>query len=57
MKKRKLFCERGPVCYQISLHKEYLKRDNERIDCVSYAIFNEEWQKLRDSLNEKIHRR
>ena len=27
MKKRKLFCERGPVCYQISLHKEYLKRD------------------------------
>lgn len=37
--------------------KEYLKRDNERIDCVSYTIFNEEWQKLRDSLNEKIHRR
>ena len=27
MKKRKLFCEYGPICYQISLHKEYLKRD------------------------------
>ena len=27
MKKRKLFCEYGPICYQISLHKEYVKRD------------------------------
>jgi hypothetical protein len=34
--------------------KEYLKRDNERIDCVSYAIFNEEWQKLRNDLYERI---
>lgn len=24
---RKLFCEYGPICYQISLHKEYLKRN------------------------------
>lgn len=27
MKKRKLFCERSPVCYRISLGKEYLLRD------------------------------
>ncbi len=27
MKKRKLFCERSPVCYKISLHKEYMLRD------------------------------
>ena len=27
MKKRKLFCERGPICYKISLIKEYLLRD------------------------------
>lgn len=27
MKKRKLFCERGPLCYKISLLKEYLLRD------------------------------
>ena len=24
---RRLFCERGPVCYHISLFKEYLLRD------------------------------
>lgn len=27
MKKRKLFCEISPVCYRISLQKEYLLRD------------------------------
>lgn len=27
MKKRKLFCELSPACYQISLHKEYILRD------------------------------
>lgn len=27
MKKRKLFCELSPVCYKISLQKEYIKRD------------------------------
>lgn len=27
MKKRRLFCELSPTCYQISLHKEYLLRD------------------------------
>ncbi len=27
MKKRKLFCEYGPLCYRISLYKEYLLRD------------------------------
>ena len=27
MKKRKLFCERGPLCYKISLLKEYILRD------------------------------
>lgn len=27
MRKHKLFCERGPVCYKISLLKEYLLRD------------------------------
>lgn len=27
MKKRKLFCEYGPLCYKISLMKEYLLRD------------------------------
>lgn len=27
MKKRKLFCEYGPIPYKISLYKEYLKRD------------------------------
>lgn len=32
--------------------KGYLKRDNERIDCVSYAIFKQDWQQLRDSLNK-----
>ena len=26
-KKRKLFCEYGPVCYKISLIKETLKKD------------------------------
>lgn len=25
--KRKLFCEYGPICYKISLYKEYLRRD------------------------------
>ena len=34
--------------------KDYLKRDNERIDCVSYAIFEQEWQAHRDGLYEKI---
>jgi len=37
--------------------KDYLKRDNERIDCVSYAIFEQEWQILRNDLYEKINRR
>ena len=37
--------------------KEYLKRDNERIDCVSYAIFNEDWQRIRNDLYEMISRR
>ena len=37
--------------------KEYLKRDKERIDCVSYAIFEQEWQTLRNDLYEKISRR
>ena len=37
--------------------KDYLKRDNERIDCVSYAIFNEDWQRIRNGLYEKIHSR
>lgn len=27
MKKRRLFCELSPACYQISLHKEYIMRD------------------------------
>ncbi len=27
MKKRKLFCQLSPVCYKISLKKEYLLRD------------------------------
>lgn len=27
MKQRKLFCEYGPVCYWLSIHKEYLLRD------------------------------
>ena len=27
MKKRRLFCELSPTCYQISLHKEYILRD------------------------------
>lgn len=27
MKEKKLFCERGPLCYRISLQKEYLLRD------------------------------
>ncbi len=27
MKKRKLFCERGPICYKISLWKEALLKD------------------------------
>lgn len=27
MKKRRLFCELSPACYQISLHKEYILRD------------------------------
>lgn len=27
MKQRKLFCQRGPVCYKISVAKEYLLRD------------------------------
>lgn len=27
MKKRKLFCELSPMCYKISLHKEYVLRD------------------------------
>lgn len=27
MKKRRLFCELSPTCYQISLHKEYIMRD------------------------------
>lgn len=34
--------------------KDFLKRDDERIDCVSYAIFNEEWQQLRDGLSKYI---
>lgn len=37
--------------------KEYLKRGNERIDCVSYAIFEQEWQALRDGLYESIFKR
>lgn len=37
--------------------KGFLKRDNERIDCVSYAIFNEEWQQLRDGLSKYIFSR
>lgn len=27
MKKRKLFCEYGPICYKISLFKEAKKKD------------------------------
>ena len=34
--------------------KDFLKRDNERIDCISYAIFNEEWKQHRDILNKYI---
>ena len=26
-KKRKLFCEYGPICYKISLYKEALRKD------------------------------
>ena len=26
-KKRKLFCEYGPICYNIALYKEALKKD------------------------------
>ncbi len=37
--------------------KEYLKRGNERIDCVSYAIFEQEWQALRDGLYERVFNR
>ena len=37
--------------------KGYLKRGNERIDCVSYAIFEQEWQALRDGLYERIFNR
>ncbi|MBR1792041.1 MAG: GNAT family N-acetyltransferase [Bacteroidales bacterium] len=33
--------------------KDYLKRDKERIDCISYAIFEQEWQKLRDDLYKR----
>ena len=32
----------------------YLKRENERIDCVSYAIFKDEWQQLRDGLSKYV---
>ena len=37
--------------------KDYLKRGNERIDCVSYAIFEQEWQQLPNGLYEKINSR
>ena len=37
--------------------KDYLKRDNERIDCVSYAIFEQEWQQVRNDLYECICKR
>ena len=30
--------------------KDYLKRDNDRIDCISYAIFKDEWDKLCNDL-------
>lgn len=36
--------------------KDYLKRENKRIDCISYAIFEQEWQVLRNNLYEKISR-
>lgn len=36
--------------------KDYLKRDNERIDCVSYAIFEQEWQHVREALFKRISR-
>ena len=34
--------------------KDFLRRDDERIDCVSYAVFNEEWQQIRDELSKYI---
>ena len=34
--------------------KDFLKRDGERIDCISYAIFFEEWKQLRDGLGKYV---
>ncbi len=42
MKKRRLFCELSPMCYKISLKKEYLRRDLH--DLVSKECFAQERQ-------------
>ena len=34
--------------------KDFLKRGVERIDCISYVIFNEEWKQLREDLSKYI---
>lgn len=33
--------------------KDFLKRNDERIDCISYAIFEQEWRTIRDNLCNK----
>lgn len=44
MRKRRLFCELSPMCYKISLRKEYLRRDLH--DLVSKERFAKERQSL-----------
>lgn len=54
MKKRKLFCELSPLCYKISLKKEYLIRDAK--DAVSSERFAKEINTLPLPVIVKSHR-
>ena len=38
-------------------YKDFLKRGTERIDCVSYALFKQEWQNSRDELFRQVLKR
>lgn len=53
MKKRRLFCELSPMCYKISLRKEYLRRDLS--DLVSKERFATELRTLPLDVLVKSH--